>query len=302
MRKSEIVQLVNRHAITEGVTDTPLEGLQLFRMSHVVERLLGVYEPSVCVIVQGSKRAYLNGRTYIYDENQYLCSTMPLPVEAEVVEASTEKPLLGFSLSIETRTMVETVIEMIAMESANNSSTEVIAVPGLTVAKWDDEFTEALWRLLALLDDPGALSILSNGRLKELMFAVLRGEAGSLVRQAFGGMQKISRALIFLRSNFHEAISIDDLAKQADMSRAVFHRKFKEVTTYSPIQFIKLHRLNNASKLIARGVTIGEAAHQVGYSSQSQFSRDFRRHFGQSPRQWGDTAGLIDREIPAIES
>jgi len=290
MNKSKIVQLMDRHAVEEGVTNTPLEGLQLYRTSHPVERILAVYEPCICVIVQGSKRAYLSGTIYTYDENQYLCCTRPLPVEAEVVEVSPEKPLLGLLLSIETPTMVETVIEMAAMDSSSDSNTEVM--PGLTVPKWDEGFTEALRRMLELLDDPVALSMLGNGRMKELMFAVLRGEAGSSVRQAFAGMQKISRALTFLRSNLYEAISIDELAKQAGMSRAVFHRKFKEVTTYSPIQFIKLHRLNDASRLIASGTTVGDAAYQVGYSSQSQFSRDFRRYFGQSPREWGTAQGF----------
>ena len=300
MNKREIVRLINRHAVADGVTNTPLEGLRLFRTSHLVKRLPGVYEPCICAIVQGSKRAYLNGTAHLYNESQYLCCTMPLPVEAEAIDASPEKPLLGLLLSIETRTMVETAIEMATIDRSSDSSTEVM--PGLTVARWDNRFTEALGRLLELLDDPVALSMLGNGRMKELMFAVLRGEAGSLVRQAFGRMQKISLALSFLRANLHEAISIDDLAKQAGMSRAAFHRKFKEVTTYSPIQFIKLHRLNDASRLIASGTTVGEAAYRVGYSSQSQFSRDFRRYFGQSPRQWGRAAGSIGRDVPAVES
>ena len=298
MNICNIVHLISRHAISEGVTKTPIEGLQLFRMSHIVERLPGVYEPSICAIVQGSKLAYLNGKTYIYDKNQYLCCTMPLPVEAEVIEASPEKPLLGLLLSIETRLMVETIIEMAALDSSSDSNTEV--VPGLTVAKWNNEFTKALQRILELLDDPVALNMLSNGRLKELMFTVLRGEAGCSVRQTFGGMQKISRALTFLRANLHETISIDELAQQAGMSRATFHRKFKEVTTYSPIQFIKLHRLNDASRLIVNGSKVCEAAYQVGYSSQSQFSRDFRRYFGQSPRQWGHTVSLMGRDVPAV--
>ncbi|NET59690.1 MAG: AraC family transcriptional regulator, partial [Symploca sp. SIO2E6] len=86
MKKSEIIQLIDRHTLEEGVTNTPLEGLQLYRTIHPVKPILGVYEPSICAIVQGSKRAYLNGTTHIYDENQYLCCTRPLPVEAEVVE------------------------------------------------------------------------------------------------------------------------------------------------------------------------------------------------------------------------
>ena len=300
MNKHEIVRLVDRHAIAEGVTNTPLQGLQLFRTSSLVERVLGVYEPGICAIVQGSKRAYLNGTTCLYNESQYLCCTMPLPVEAEVVEASSEKPLLGFWLSLETHTMLETVIEMAAIDSPLDSSPEVL--PGLAVAEWDNEFTEALGRMLALLDDPVALGMLGNGRIKELLFAVLRGEAGSSICQTFRGIQKISRALTFLRNHLYDPLSIDDLAKQASMSRAVFHRRFKEITTYSPMQFIKLHRLNDASRLIARGISVGEAAYRVGYSSQSQFSRDFSRHFGRSPRQWGHEIGLISKNVLTVET
>ncbi|NEQ46163.1 MAG: AraC family transcriptional regulator [Leptolyngbya sp. SIOISBB] len=282
----KIIELIDRHAISEGVTETPIEGLQLFRQSHLVERLPGVYNPSICVIVQGQKRAYLNGKTHIYDRGQYLCSTLPIPVEAEVFKASSAKPLLGLLLSLETRSMFETVLEMAALDRGSASKAKVL--PGLTVAKWDEDFATGLQRLLALLDDPVALDILGSGRLKELMFAVLRGQAGGAFFHAFGGgMQQISRALTFLKANLHEVLSIDELAKEAGMSRAVFHRKFKEVTTYSPIQFIKLHRLNEASRLIVNGSTAGDAANRVGYSSQSQFSRDFRRYFGKSPYQWG---------------
>jgi AraC-like DNA-binding protein len=71
------------------------------------------------------------------------------------------------------------------------------------------------------------------------------------------------------------------------MSRAVFHRRFKEATTMSPIQFIKTMRLNNAAMKIAEGKTVNEAAWDVGYASTSQFSREFKRMYGQSPREWG---------------
>ena len=148
------------------------------------------------MIVQGQKRAYLDGTTHIYDREQYLCSTLPIPAEAEVIKASPEKPLLGLLLSLETRAMFETVLEMAALDRASASRTEV--VPGLTVAKWDENFATGLQRLLELLDDPVAIDILSRSRLKELMFAVLRGEAGGVFFHAFGGgMQQISRALTF---------------------------------------------------------------------------------------------------------
>ena len=73
------------------------------------------------------------------------------------------------------------------------------------------------------------------------------------------------------------------------MSRAVFHRKFKQVTTMAPIQFVKSMRLNNAAMKIAGGMTVNEAAADVGYVSPSQFSREFKRLYGKSPRQWSDS-------------
>ncbi|WP_338516947.1 helix-turn-helix domain-containing protein [Alteromonas gracilis] len=54
----------------------------------------------------------------------------------------------------------------------------------------------------------------------------------------------------------------------------------------SPIQFVKSMRLNNAAKRIAQGVNVSVAAMDVGYVSSSQFSRDFKRAYGQSPKQW----------------
>ena len=72
------------------------------------------------------------------------------------------------------------------------------------------------------------------------------------------------------------------------MSRAVFHRRFKEATSFSPLQFIKALRLNHTAMQIVGGVSVSQAADEVGYTSASQFSREFRRQFGKSPREWAN--------------
>ena len=83
------------------------------------------------------------------------------------------------------------------------------------------------------------------------------------------------------------------MAAQVGMSRAVFHRKFKQATTMSPIQFVKSMRLNSAAMKIAGGMNVNEAAIDVGYVSSSQFSREFKRMYGQSPRQWSHSKQLL---------
>ena len=104
---------------------------------------------------------------------------------------------------------------------------------------------------------------------------------------------EIARAIEHLSTRLDEAVSIEEIAAQVGMSRAVFHRKFKQATTMSPIQFVKSMRLNNAAMKIAGGMTVNEAAAEVGYVSPSQFSREFKRMYGQSPRKWSHSKQLL---------
>lgn len=160
------------------------------------------------------------------------------------------------------------------------------AGPGFDTAKRDAAFDAALTNLLALLDDPPAAKVLGAGRLREVPFAVLRGESGGRLRDAFGRAPALAATLEFVRAHIDESFSIDALAQRAGMSRAVFDRQFKQATSESPLQYIKSLRLNEASMRIARGERVGEAATAVGYHNPSQFSREFRRKFGASPREW----------------
>jgi len=300
MKNETMKNLIERHAAAEGFTETPIEGLQLFRISEPIERLPSVYPPSVCAVVQGRKHAYLDGQRYVYDPSHYICGTMPFPVQAEAPFATKEEPILGMMLSLETRAMAEIVVEYEATADPLRESPGVELTPGLMVVKWDDVFETALYQMLALLDDPVAARLLGKGRLRELLFAVIRGEAGALVRRSFGHSHDLTRALNYLRDNLNENLSVDDLAQKAGMSRAVFHRRFKAATTYSPLQFIKALRLSDAAMMIAQGMNVSEAADTVGYTSASQFSREFRRHFGHTPRAWGKIAATSGTDVQAI--
>ena len=158
---------------------------------------------------------------------------------------------------------------------------------GLGVARVDEPLEDALGRMLGLLGDPEAVRVLGPGRVREVLYAAVRGEAGTFIRNHLGGGQEIARVVGYVRDHVHEPISVDDLARRAGMSRSAFDRRFKEATTYAPLQFIKAMRLGNAALRLRQGASVGEAAYAVGYASASQFSREFRRHFGASPRAWG---------------
>ena len=152
---------------------------------------------------------------------------------------------------------------------------------------------------MLLGDSPTDTAVLGDGRLRELYYAVLKGPAGRAARRAFGVGNEIARSIDFLSSRLDKTVTIEEMATQVGMSRAVFHRKFKQATTMSPIQFVKSMRLNAAAMKIAGGMKVNEAAMEVGYESSSQFSREFKRMYGQSPRQWSHSkqlpAGMTER-------
>lgn len=292
MTRPDIKKLIERHANREGLIETPIEGLKLFRVTETHACAPAIYEPSIVAIVSGKKDAILDGRRYCYDSRQYMCCPISMPVEAGTPEASPAQPLLGVYISLDTRVMTDLALKMETAGGAPHRPRGGPLPRGLALAGWDGAFAEALLRLLHLLDSPADAAVLSEGRLRELFYAVLKGEAGEAARRAFGVGNEIARAIAYLTSRLHEAVTIEDMAAQVGMSRAVLHRKFKEATTMSPIQFVKSMRLNNAAMKIAAGMSVNEAAMGVGYVSASQFSREFKRLYGVAPRQWSERAHL----------
>ncbi|MEO0425034.1 MAG: AraC family transcriptional regulator [Pseudomonadota bacterium] len=285
--------LLDRIAPVSGLHDTALAGVQVFRVTAPVERTPAVYPPSLCALLQGAKRTLYDGATHAYDAQHYLCNAMPLPVEAEVPVASPERPVLGLLVSLDTAAMGETLV---AYEASGNEAVpeDEVTGPGLVVAPWDPAFQDSLFRLIDALADPVALHVLGSARLRELLFCILRGPAGQRLRRRLGQGSRIGRIVGYMREHLSEPLTVEDLAQRAGMSRAVFHRRFKEATAQSPLQFIKALRLNDAAMLMTQGLSVSTAANRVGYSNYSQFSREFRRQFGCSPREWRTSSPEVD--------
>lgn len=276
----------------EGTVGTGVKGVQLFRVTTALRCAPAVYEPTLIAIVSGEKEAIFGGERHTYDAENYMCCTMSMPVEAGTPSASPSNPLLGVQISLDRNVLTKLAIEMESAPGAIRQRKSHSLPEALTLAPWDDSFTEALLRLLQLSDSPVDAEILGEGRLREFYYAVLKGNAGSALRHAFGVENEVARAIEYLSSRLDSAVTIEEMAAQVGMSRAVFHRKFKQATLMSPIQFLKSTRLNTAAMKIATGMNVSEAAAQVGYVSSSQFSREFKRLYGQSPKQWSHSKWL----------
>ncbi len=99
-----------------------------------------------------------------------------------------------------------------------------------------------------------------------------------------GDFARITRVLRMIQNDYAGKLDVETMAGMVNMSASAFHRVFKEITSESPMQYLKKIRLTKARDLLMqKEMKAYMAADRVGYESASQFSREFKRYFGQSP-------------------
>ncbi len=278
----ELATILARHA-TDGVTSTSIPGLTLYRFNRGQSSGMPlIYTPMVCVMAQGEKHVALGDRIFRYSANDYLISSLDLPVTGTILRSSEEHPYLSFSLAIEPVALSEMVLNLPpALRPADPAC-------ALAIGQVDPPLHDAFLRLVRLLDEPAMVSTLAPLITREIFYRLLRGQHGSMLRQSFadrGRTAQIANAIRWIRSHFDEPFSSETLAEAVHMSIPSLNRHFRAVTAMSPLQYQKHVRLQEARRLlIAEGQDAATAAFNVGYASPSQFSREYVRAFGAPPR------------------
>jgi AraC-like DNA-binding protein len=278
----ELRATVARVAAREDKNETAVPGLTLYRRSQPTQPASGMFNPCICLAVQGVKRAVLEGKEYVYDAQHYLITPINLPTLVQVVEASPEKPYLGLVLDLDLRSLAELMLE-------SSLPLPLTPQPGHAMAtgRVTTDLLNAFHRLADLVDKPRDIPILAPIVKREIFYRMLTGDQGMRLRHmASAGSQgnRIAHAIDWLKAHFTEPLRIEDLASQVNMSPSTFHHHFKTLTAMSPLQYQKWLRLNEARRLmLAEDQDATTAAFQVGYESPSQFSREYSRMFGAPP-------------------
>lgn len=98
-RRQELLDLAARYATADGVQATAVPGLYLIREPDVSQPLSTVYEPSLCLVLQGAKTVVLETEQYRYDASSFLIVSVHLPTKGQIVEASPDRPYLCVKIS-----------------------------------------------------------------------------------------------------------------------------------------------------------------------------------------------------------
>jgi len=281
MRK-DLAAKIAAHAPLLGENPTPVPGMSLYRRAAPTACVLATYEPSFTVFAQGRKRINLGGTVYLCDETSFLVSSIDVPAESQILEASQKLPLLSMFFRLD----MPTVREIISREELPEPVTTVRG-RGIAVGKTTPALLGACIRLIDLLDAPEDVSFLGQLILREIVYRVLRSPQGARLRAiaTTGDLShRTARAIAWLRANYAKPLRIDELAEVARMGVSTLHHQFRGLTAMSPLQYQKQLRLQTArQRMLIDGLDATSAAYEVGYESVSQFNREYSRFFGQPP-------------------
>lgn len=289
---SELIALADRYAPGEGILDTTVGGLQVVRISRTDVVLPTVYDPSVCLVIQGAKQAWFGGDVLSYGPGEYLGVSVDLPITGQVTEASQARPFLTLKMPLDVMAVGE-LVSATGLPGGTMGPTP----RGLFVNRAGAALGDAILRLARMLATPGDAAVLAPLAYREIYYRLLTGEGGAVFAHfalGSGHAGRIAEIIRTIAADLAVPLRVNDLAERAHMSPSSFHHHFRRITTMSPLQYQKHLRLTEARRImLAEGVPASAAAYRVGYESPSQFSREYARMFGAPPQRDVKTARAV---------
>jgi AraC-like DNA-binding protein len=252
----------------------------LFKRTQPTELSPELYEPVLCLILQGTKEVTIGGSTLHVGPGDSLLVTHDMPVTTRITEASPDAPYLSIVLMLDlslVRSLYEEVRDALVQAPG----------PSAGVHRADAQLVAALARYVGLTGDPVERKVMVPLLQREIHFRLLMAPHGGMLRQLLrhdSHASNVARAISRIRRDYRTPLAVPDLARDVGMSLSSFHKHFREITASTPLQYQKELRLLEARRMLASGRhAVTTIAYEVGYGSQNQFSREYARKFGVPP-------------------
>lgn len=277
----------NKYSISDinGEVKTQIPNLDFYFSTEKTQFNAIIYEPSLCIILQGEKAVDFGSERYEYSPREYLISSTHIPAKVKILEATKQIPYVSFRIKFELEDIYDVIKNMNQKKLVINEKSE----KGLFFNDIDEKLFEPIYRLVKLLDrEEDEIDYLYPLIIKEILFILINDKSGYFLNKfAMEGTvsNKIVKAISDIKDNFNEKLNVKELARNIDMSESSLYQNFKTITSMSPIQFQKKIRLEEAKMmLLNQNIEASQVAFAVGYESPSQFSREYSRMFGMSPK------------------
>lgn len=261
---------------------TEIAGFTVLRSRKPTDFEAVVYNPLLCLILQGEKETTFGTSPVRFAAGQSLIVSHDLPIVSRVTQASAQTPYVAVVLELD-MAVIRSLFDEIG-----EAEFEDRQIKALDIGQTDAALMDAIERLFGLVEQPLEAKVMAPLIKREIHFRLLMAQHGATLRQLLSReshASRIAKAITQIRQGYTAPLAISELAGVAGMSPSSFHQHFKTLTETTPLQYQKDLRLMEARRLLRdRQLSVSSTAFEVGYESPTQFSREYSRKFGVPPR------------------
>lgn len=279
-----VLDYLHEAGVRQGGYAHQNSGMHLLTYQSVTPQDATVYQPLFCSVLQGAKEVGISSKSLTVRAGQSLIVSHDLPVVSRISKATRDHPYVAlvFPLDLDVLRALATSVPLTSAQQRSDPFS-------ICVADTDPYMEDALLRYFQQSDCEQQRHMLAPITAREIHARLLMGpQSGVLQRLLWHdtSSSRIFAATREIRSDLTKPLVVSDLAGRIGMSNSAFFEQFKAVTGTSPLQYQKDLRLLHArDALRATGSKVSEIAFSVGYESSAQFSREYSRKFGRTPRQ-----------------
>lgn len=275
--------LLNKLSAKNATFKAGLTNIDCLRISQTGSKQKKYWRACLAFVSQGNKEVYTEEDKFDIKPSTFTVTPIALPVVSRISLASENEPFLCLLIDFDLNIFIEMAAKM-SMDIDTKQN-----VQALFQGSINNRLLDSCVKLLEIINE-GELDILGTLVIKEICYLVLKSDCGSqLASFCFSGtkLHRIYQAVHEINTDLKTELTVTELAKNSGMSRSDFFKYFKKATSMSPVQYRQKLRLLEAKRLIQDNkLRVERAAYEVGYKSASQFSREFSRMFGVSPKSY----------------
>ncbi|RII34044.1 AraC family transcriptional regulator [Clostridium chromiireducens] len=279
---NDLLEITSKFQFTDGFFKTNIPFLSVLRAANPTEFEHGFLNPQICILIQGNKKLYIGNKSIDLEAENYIASNIDMPISGYVSKASNEVPYIAIKIEFTSDEFVD-----VALNANIKSRREIELKEGACVGKIGVDVLLVIEKLLKFIGDTKAADFLAPAMKREIIYYLLTGEDGDMFYNNMllhNEALSINKAINYIKSNYKNSLSVEEIARVCNMSMSTLYHKFKVITTLSPIQYQKQLRLQEARRiLLSGGVDVTRTALEVGYESMTQFNREYKRLFGLPP-------------------
>jgi AraC-like DNA-binding protein len=286
-----LIETLERLMPEPGDFETGIKGFRITRWNKPGELRRCFYSPIIALMVQGKKHSFIGTEEVVYSVKKCVFIGVDMPSEGKIIEAAPEKPCLALILQLDTSIFSELLAEISSSDKTEELYDKPFTRQGMAVVDVDPYVLDACLRLTELLEpqvkSPAEQAVLAPLIIREIHYRLLQGPLGNRLRMLHtrnSQNYQIAQAILWLKNNYKKPFHVNELAKMVDMAPSTFRRHFLQLTTMSSLQYQKRLRLYESQHLmLSEDMNVSQAAYSVGYESITQFSREYKRMFGEPP-------------------